>query len=98
MSRRRFSDPPASRSPQPRQGGRRHELDLADRNQTIRREGQPAGMRVSRCAGIGRRVGAKQASLTIMVGGTVATFAKVKPLFCLMGMSVTLVGGNDDGQ
>jgi 2-hydroxy-3-oxopropionate reductase len=46
----------------------------------------------------GGEVGANQASLTIMVGGTEATFAKVKPLFDLMGKNVTLVGGNGDGQ
>src|SRR5712671_955128 len=46
----------------------------------------------------GGEVGAKQASLTIMVGGAEATFARVKPLFDLMGKNVTLVGGNDDGQ
>jgi 2-hydroxy-3-oxopropionate reductase len=46
----------------------------------------------------GGEVGAKQASLTIMVGGTEATFANVKPLFDLMGKNVTLVGGNGDGQ
>jgi 2-hydroxy-3-oxopropionate reductase len=46
----------------------------------------------------GGEVGAKQASLTIMVGGAEATFARVKPLFDLMGKNVTLVGGNGDGQ
>jgi 2-hydroxy-3-oxopropionate reductase len=46
----------------------------------------------------GGEVGAKQASLTIMVGGAEATFARVKPLFELMGKNVTLVGGNGDGQ
>ena len=46
----------------------------------------------------GGEVGAKAASLTIMVGGSEATFAKVKPLFDLMGKNVTLVGGNGDGQ
>ncbi|MDB5410435.1 MAG: 2-hydroxy-3-oxopropionate reductase [Rhodospirillales bacterium] len=46
----------------------------------------------------GGEVGAQQASLTIMVGGTEATFARVKPLFELMGKNVTLVGGNGDGQ
>ena len=46
----------------------------------------------------GGEVGAKAATLTIMVGGTEATFAKVKPLFELMGKNVTLVGGNGDGQ
>jgi len=46
----------------------------------------------------GGEVGAKAATLTIMVGGTEATFAKVKPLFELMGKNITLVGGNGDGQ
>ena len=46
----------------------------------------------------GGEVGAKAASLTIMVGGKEATFAKVKPLFDLMGKNITLVGGNGDGQ
>src|SRR5437879_2402950 len=46
----------------------------------------------------GGEVGAKAASLTIMVGGSEATFAKVRPLFELMGKNVTLVGGNGDGQ
>jgi 2-hydroxy-3-oxopropionate reductase len=46
----------------------------------------------------GGEVGAKAGTLTIMVGGTEATFAKVKPLFDLMGKNITLVGGNGDGQ
>jgi 2-hydroxy-3-oxopropionate reductase len=46
----------------------------------------------------GGEVGAKQASLTIMVGGPKKAFEKVKPLFDLMGNHVTLVGGNGDGQ
>ena len=46
----------------------------------------------------GGEVGAKAATLTIMVGGTEASFAKVKPLFELMGKNITLVGGNGDGQ
>src|SRR6187401_1687956 len=46
----------------------------------------------------GGQVGAKAASLTIMVGGSEETFAKVKPLFELMGKNITLVGGNGDGQ
>ena len=46
----------------------------------------------------GGEVGAKAASLTIMVGGTDAAFAKIKPLFELMGKNITLVGGNGDGQ
>lgn len=46
----------------------------------------------------GGEVGAKAASLTIMVGGTDDTFARVKPLFELMGKNITHVGGNGDGQ
>ncbi|HSF22380.1 MAG TPA: 2-hydroxy-3-oxopropionate reductase [Burkholderiales bacterium] len=46
----------------------------------------------------GGEVGAKNAALTIMVGGNQATFDKVKPVFELMGKNITLVGGNGDGQ
>lgn len=46
----------------------------------------------------GGEVGAKAASLTIMVGGNEDTFNQVKPLFELMGKNITLVGGNGDGQ
>src|SRR5882757_7167009 len=46
----------------------------------------------------GGEVGAKAASLTIMVGGPESAFGKVKPLFDLMGKNITLVGGNGDGQ
>jgi 2-hydroxy-3-oxopropionate reductase len=46
----------------------------------------------------GGEVGAKAASLTIMVGGSQTTFDTVKPLFELMGKNITLVGGNGDGQ
>src|SRR4051812_19401319 len=46
----------------------------------------------------GGEVGAKAASLTIMVGGPEAVFERVKPLFALMGKNITLVGGNGDGQ
>src|SRR5712691_8918312 len=46
----------------------------------------------------GGEVGAKNATLTIMVGGSQAAFDKVKPVFDLMGKNITLVGGNGDGQ
>jgi 2-hydroxy-3-oxopropionate reductase len=46
----------------------------------------------------GGEVGAKAASLTIMVGAEEATFATVLPLLQLMGKNITLVGGNGDGQ
>jgi 2-hydroxy-3-oxopropionate reductase len=46
----------------------------------------------------GGEVGARNATLTIMVGGEQATFDQVKSLFELMGQNITLVGGNGDGQ
>jgi 2-hydroxy-3-oxopropionate reductase len=46
----------------------------------------------------GGQVGAKAASLTIMVGGSEEAFAAVKPIFEKLGKNITLVGGNGDGQ
>jgi len=46
----------------------------------------------------GGEVGAKAASLTIMVGGPQHAFERVRPLFDLMGKNVTLVGDNGAGQ
>jgi 2-hydroxy-3-oxopropionate reductase len=47
----------------------------------------------------GGEVGAKQATLTIMVGGPDAAFARAKPLFDAMGKNITHVGANNgDGQ
>ena len=46
----------------------------------------------------GGEVGAKNATLSIMVGGSEATFEQVKPLFELLGKNITLVGKNGDGQ
>lgn len=47
----------------------------------------------------GGEVGAKNAALTIMVGGPKAAFDRAKPLFDLMGKSITLVGEtNGAGQ
>jgi 2-hydroxy-3-oxopropionate reductase len=46
----------------------------------------------------GGEVGAKAASLTIMVGGDQAVFDRCKPLFDLLGKNINLVGGNGDGQ
>jgi 2-hydroxy-3-oxopropionate reductase len=46
----------------------------------------------------GGEVGAKAASLTIMVGGPEKAFNTMKPLFEKMGKNITLVGGNGDGQ
>jgi 2-hydroxy-3-oxopropionate reductase len=46
----------------------------------------------------GGEVGAKAASLTIMVGGPQAAFDRALPLLEKMGKNITLVGGNGDGQ
>ncbi|WP_454850873.1 2-hydroxy-3-oxopropionate reductase [Rhizobium binxianense] len=46
----------------------------------------------------GGEVGAKAASLTIMVGGSEQAFERARPLFEKMGKNITLVGGVGDGQ
>jgi len=46
----------------------------------------------------GGEVGAKAASLTIMVGGPERAFNTMKPIFDRMGKNVTRVGANGDGQ
>ena len=46
----------------------------------------------------GGEVGAKNAALTIMVGGPETAFERVRPLFELMGQNITLVGDNGAGQ
>lgn len=46
----------------------------------------------------GGEIGAKNATLTIMVGGTEAAFERVKPIFELLGKNITLVGENGAGQ
>ncbi len=46
----------------------------------------------------GGEVGAKNGTLSIMVGGSEAAFAKVRPIFELMGKNITLIGANGDGQ
>jgi len=46
----------------------------------------------------GGEVGAKAASLTIMVGGSEEAFARALPLLQAMGKNITHVGGSGDGQ
>ena len=46
----------------------------------------------------GGEVGAKNATLSIMVGGKPDVFERIKPVFELMGKNITLVGGSGDGQ
>ena len=59
---------------------------------------EEAGARYLDAPVSGGEVGAKAASLTIMVGGPTDTFATVEPLFRLMGRNITHIGGNGDGQ
>ncbi|SNX28573.1 2-hydroxy-3-oxopropionate reductase [Polynucleobacter meluiroseus] len=46
----------------------------------------------------GGQLGAKNATLTIMIGGDESVFEKIKPIFELMGKNITLVGANGAGQ
>lgn len=46
----------------------------------------------------GGEIGAKNASLSIMVGGSLEAFNEVLPLFKLMGKNITHVGKSGDGQ
>ena len=46
----------------------------------------------------GGEVGARNAALTIMIGGPDAAFERALPLFQAMGKNITLVGGNGAGQ
>jgi 2-hydroxy-3-oxopropionate reductase len=46
----------------------------------------------------GGEIGAREGTLSIMVGGEPAVFERVKPLFDILGKNITLVGGNGDGQ
>jgi 2-hydroxy-3-oxopropionate reductase len=46
----------------------------------------------------GGQVGAKSATLTIMVGGPEAAFERVRPVFALLGKNITRIGANGAGQ
>lgn len=46
----------------------------------------------------GGQVGAQNAALSIMVGGSVENFERIKPFFELMGKNIVHIGGNGDGQ
>jgi len=46
----------------------------------------------------GGEVGAKAATLTIMVGGPEEHYERILPLLQAMGKNITLIGGNGDGQ
>lgn len=46
----------------------------------------------------GGEMGAKNATLTIMVGGEVQAFERWQPILRIMGKSITLIGKHGDGQ
>lgn len=46
----------------------------------------------------GGQVGAQNATLSIMVGGSVELFEQIKPFFEIMGKNIVHIGGNGDGQ
>jgi 2-hydroxy-3-oxopropionate reductase len=46
----------------------------------------------------GGQVGAQNATLSIMVGGAVELFERIKPFFEIMGKNIVHIGGNGDGQ
>ncbi len=46
----------------------------------------------------GGQIGARNATLSIMVGGRPEVFERVKPLFEKMGKNIVHIGGNGDGQ
>ncbi len=46
----------------------------------------------------GGEVGARDATLTIMIGGSEKSFALAKPLFELMGKNISYIGDNGTGQ
>ena len=46
----------------------------------------------------GGEVGAKNATLSIMAGGSESAFGKARPIFELMGKNITLVGPSGSGQ
>ena len=59
---------------------------------------EAAGARYLDAPVSGGEVGARNATLSIMVGGPEDVFARVQPLFEKRGRNITLVGGNGDGQ
>ena len=61
-------------------------------------EAQILGLRLLDAPVSGGDIGAKNASLTIMVGGDKADFEEAKPLLNLLGKSVTLMGPSGSGQ
>lgn len=53
---------------------------------------------ITGCPGFRGEIGAREGTLSIMVGGEQKVFDRVKPLFDITGKNITTVGGNGDGQ
>ncbi len=66
--------------------------------QTIAMEGAPRGVNALDAPVSGGDIGAREATLAIMVGGEETTFQTVKPLFEIMGKTIALMGGAGAGQ
>ncbi len=64
----------------------------------ISREGAVRGLPALDAPVSGGDLGAKNATLTIMVGGDAAAFDEVKPFFAVLGKTVILQGGPGAGQ
>ncbi|WP_319409859.1 NAD(P)-dependent oxidoreductase [uncultured Desulfosarcina sp.] len=69
--------------------------DLA---RSIHRECIKKGVKALDAPVSGGDVGAREATLAIMVGGDPPVFETVKPLFAIMGKTIALMGGSGSGQ
>lgn len=69
--------------------------DLA---RSIHRECAKKGVKALDAPVSGGDVGAREATLAIMVGGDQSVFEAVKPLFEIMGKTISLMGGSGSGQ
>ena len=69
--------------------------DLA---RSIARECGPKGVKTLDAPVSGGDVGAREATLAIMVGGEPAVFDAVKPLFNILGKTISLMGAAGSGQ
>ena len=76
----------------------RHELHLADRHARLRARITRLGADYLDAPVSGGEVGAKAATLTIMVGGEEEAFRRALPVFERLGKNITLVGGSGVGQ
>jgi 2-hydroxy-3-oxopropionate reductase len=66
--------------------------------QDMVREAQAHGVRMLDAPVSGGDVGAKQGTLSIMVGGSAEDFERANPIFQVLGKTVVHVGGNGAGQ